>query len=88
MVQLSLSVVSAEHTCTSHVLLVSITTVEHRNCSECSKHRRSSYQTLSFKGVIKPNSPNVVKDLKGLRCSVFCRWGMEWVESNVIRNCC
>lgn len=48
--------------------------IEHRNSSECSKHRHSSFQTLSFKDIIKPNSPNVVKDLEGWRCSTFCRW--------------
>lgn len=48
--------------------------VEHRTSHECSKYRGSSFQTMSFKDKIKPNSPNVVKDLKGSRHSMPCRW--------------
>lgn len=62
----------------SHLLCASRNTccvnkVEHRNSNGFSKYRGSSFQILSFKHVIKPNSPNGGKDLNGSRCSVFCR---------------
>lgn len=47
--------------------------VERRNSNGFSKYRGSSFQILSFKDVIKPNSPSGGQDLNGSRCSVFCR---------------
>lgn len=48
--------------------------VEHRNSNGYFKCRDFSFQTRSFKDLMKSNSPEVVKDLKGSKRSVFRRW--------------
>lgn len=77
--------------CRAHLQLLSpvlckCNRVEHRNSNRYTKYRDSSFQTLPFKIIIKPNSPNVVEDLKGSRRSMFCRWQIKWIETVMLSS--
>lgn len=58
--------------------------VKCRNSNRFTKYTDSSFQILSFKDVIKPNSPNIGEDLNGSRCSEFYRWQIKGVGTSVL----